>query len=192
MQNQSQTPEPAKECYRCGRELPADAKTCPVCGRQQYRMCYCGKEIPVTAPQCPYCGADWSASRRVKRKKSRSSRVKSSALVRSAVIGAVVALVVAGFLNVCLSYFATVAVEGAPLPEDLFSLLDLAATGFRRVTVAWWQTAIARRGTLWALAICIIVGAGIGILAYLGRAVVLKLQRKSQKASRRRRSSRHR
>ena len=192
MQEQSQTSEPTKECYSCGRQMSADAKTCPVCGRRQYRVCYCGNEIPVNAAECPHCGADWSNSSRVKRKRSRSSKVNSAAVLRSAGIGAVIALAVAGLLNVVITYFATIGVEGDALPDDFFGLLDMASVGIGRIGAAWWQAALAHRGSILAFLICLAVGAGIGVAASLTKVGVLKLRRQRKKPSSRRRSSRSR
>ncbi len=192
MQEQSQISEPTKECYSCGRQMSADAKTCPACGRRQYRICYCGNEIPVDAAECPHCGADWSDSRRVKRRKSRSGKVNSAVLLRSAGIGAVIALVIAGLLNVVISYFATIGAQGDALPDGFLGLLDMAWMGLRRIGAAWWQAAAARRGSILAFVICVAVGAGIGAAASLAKVGVLKLRRQRKKGSSRRRSSRSR
>jgi len=170
--------------------MAADAKTCPACGRRQYRICYCGNRIPVNTAECPHCGADWSDSTRVKRKKSRSSRLNSAGLLRSAGIGAVIALVIAGLFNIFITYFAAIGVEGEALPDDFFGLLDMASVGLRRVAAAWWQAALTRRSSILAFAICVAVGAGIGAVASLAKVATLKLGRRSKRGSSRRRSSR--
>jgi len=190
MQDQSQISEPTKECYRCGRELPADAKTCSACGRRQYRICYCSNRIPVDTAECPHCGADWSDSTRVKRKKSRSSRFNSAALLRSAGIGAVIALVIAGLFNIFITYFAAIGVQGDALPGDFFGLLDMASVGLRRVGAAWWQAALSRRSSILVFVICLAVGAGIGAVASLAKVATRKLGRRSKRGSSRGRSSR--
>ncbi len=191
MQDAQQTMlQPNKECYRCGAELPADAEVCPKCGRRQSRVCYCGNRIPVTAAKCPYCEADWSGSARVSRKKSRSTRVKPRVLLKNAAIGAGIALLLLGMVNILIRYFARAGSGGGDVPAELFAQIDLAVAGVQGSLNRWWEHISSRSGQFLGLAIGLLIGGIVGAAGYLGKLGVLKLTKKRRTSGRRRKSQR--
>jgi len=158
-----------QQCYRCGAELAPGMRVCPVCGRKQTRTCYCGAEIPVTARTCPECGADWSASRRVRRK-SKSKRIDWKQLAKSAVIGALITTLVAAGLNATITALARRSLNyGHSLPASFVQRLALAlstiytATATLASRLAEYSAGVAT--LLWIL----VLGAGAGAVVYLFR-----------------------
>ncbi len=177
-------------CYHCGQALPSNAERCSNCGRRQQRVCYCGQRVPVTVEVCPHCGADWSGSRRVRRKSRRPHRVKPRVVLRSALIGAGVSLVLMVAAHILVKYFARIGGDGSLPPSDVMMQLDLAAEGARRVLSSWETGFQAQAGTLGSLLIGLMIGAGIGIIGYLTSVGILHLSDNNDKSKRRRRSSR--
>ena len=114
---------PVAECYRCGAPIPKGWRRCPDCRRPQYRTCYCGNRIAITAAQCPVCGASWQGSVRVKHKTHRH-RVNPPRLARTAVVGAALAIVVAGIGKLVADGLVRLALPpGEAFPADLWSRL---------------------------------------------------------------------
>ena len=144
-------------------------RICPVCGRKQTRTCYCGAEIPVTAKTCPECGADWSASRRVRRK-SKSKKIDWRQLAKSAVIGAIITALAAAGLNAIITALARRSLDyGEPLSASFSQRLSLALTTmYRAVATVAARLAEHGAGTATLLAI-LVLGAGVGAVAYLIR-----------------------
>lgn len=177
-------------CYHCGIELSVDTERCPDCGRRQHRICYCGKRVPVTVENCPYCGADWSGSRRVRRKSRQARRVKSAAVLRSALIGAAIALGLMVVANILVKHFAQIGGDGAVPPADIMIQLDLAAVGVQRAMSSWADGIRVQSTTIGSVLIGLLVGAGIGAVGYLTSIGILHLSDKKNKSKRRRRSSR--
>ncbi len=158
-----------QQCYHCGAELAPGMRVCPVCGRKQTRTCYCGAEIPVTARTCPECGADWSASRRVRRK-SKSKRIDWKQLTKSAVIGALITALAAAGLSAIVTALARRSLDyGQPLPASFIQRLSLALTAMYRA-VATVADRLAEHGAGAATLLGILVlGAGVGAVVYLFR-----------------------
>jgi len=158
-----------QHCYRCGAVLTGQARICPVCGRKQVRTCYCGADIPVTAETCPECGADWSASRRVRRKSQRK-RFNRKKLAKFAAAGGLITLALVGLLYLAITSLAWYSLPASQsLPSSLLQRLALAAT-----TIGSTITALASHLTQQASAIATIVvvgliGAGVGAVIYLVR-----------------------
>jgi len=190
MTDESQTPQEPEECYRCGTQLPAGAKRCPKCGRRQYRACYCGNQIPVTAPTCPYCGADWSGSRRVTRRKSRSSRIRPRALVKSAAIGAGIALAATAIVFIIIGYFARLGAAGGAVPPEFAIQVQMASTAVRDMAAGVGAAIVRRSQSVTGFVIGLAIGAAVGGALYLTRVGILKLGRKRRKGSRGSRRSR--
>jgi len=158
-----------QHCYHCGAELAPGTLIWPACGRKQTRTCYCGAEIPVTAKTCPECGADWSASRRVRRK-SKSKRIDWKELAKSAVIGALITALAAAVLNAIITALARRGLDyGQPLPASFIQRLSLAlTTTYRAVATVGARLAEHGAGAATLLGI-LVLGAGIGAVAYLVR-----------------------
>lgn len=144
-------------------------RVCPVCGRKQTRTCYCGAEIPVTARTCPECGADWSASRRVRRK-SKSKKIDWKQLAKSAVIGALITALVAGGLSAIITALARRNLAyGQALPASFIQRLSLAlSTVYRAVATLGARLAEHGAGAATLLGI-LVLGAGVGAVVYLFR-----------------------
>lgn len=182
-------PEP-KQCYRCGAELPAGAKVCPECGRSQFRICYCDKEIPVNLPTCPYCGADWSQSSRVRKSRKRYSKIRPRELLRSAVIGAGIAVGITALVTIVVRYFAMVANGGAPPASGVLIQFRLAWQGVATVAAglgAWLGT---YRRAFITLGAILAVGGVAGASTYLIRKSALRFARAARHGSHERSSRR--
>ncbi len=165
-------------------------QVCPVCGRKQTRTCYCGAEIPVTAKTCPECGADWSASRRVRRK-SKSKHIDWRQLAKFSVIGALCTALAATGLNAVITALARRGLDyGEPLSASFSQRLSLALTTMYRA-VATVAARLAEHGAgAMALLGILVLGAGIGAVAYLVReGFWTRWRRRSSSNIKRKRSS---
>ena len=162
-------PDSQQQCYNCGASVAPGMATCPICGHRQTRTCYCGAEIPATARTCPECGADWSASRRVRRK-SKSKRIDWQQLTKSSLIGALVTVLAAVGLNAALAALARRSLDyGQSLPASFTQRLVLAlATMYQAVATLAGRVAEYSAGLLTLLAI-LVLGAGAGAAVYLVR-----------------------
>ena len=156
-----------QQCYDCGASLAPGMQICPVCGRKQTRTCYCGAEIPVTAATCPECGADWSGSRRVRRK-SKSKQIDWKQLAKFSLIGALVTVLAAAILNAAVTALAHRSLDyGQALPASFIQRLSLALSTMY-TTVATLADHIAEHGAgLITLLGILVLGAGAGAVAYL-------------------------
>jgi len=182
--------ESQQKCYYCGADLAPGMRVCPVCGRKQTRTCYCGAEIPVTAKTCPHCGADWSASRRVRRK-VKSKHIDWKQLAKYSVIGALLtALVVSGLSTIVTALARRSLDQGESLSASFVQRLSLAlATVYRAVATVAGRLAEHGAGAAALLGI-LVLGAGIGAVAYLVReGFWTRWHRRSSSRTRRKRSS---
>lgn len=93
-------------CRNCQAALPAGTEACPACGRKQTRTCFCGATVPVEVEVCPACGADWSEQTKVVRRRSHSSRLRPRHLLGSALIGALLTVVVSAIVNLIITAMA--------------------------------------------------------------------------------------
>ena len=184
MSPETEMVEPVKACYRCGHLMAADARKCPACGRRQYRICYCGQHIDVTAAECPHCGADWSASRRTRRSKQRSSTIKPAAMAKSAAIGAAVALALMGISQILVRYFARIGADAGVVPVSMSEKLSLARVGVHKVAMFWVESISSRSDALLGIGIGLLVGAGIGVTLYLINIGTIRIQRKKKRSGR--------
>ena len=182
--------ESQQKCYYCGADLAPGTRICPICGRKQTRTCYCGAEIPVTTKTCPYSGADWSASRRVRRK-SKSKRIDWKQLARFSAVGALSTVLIAIGFNALVAALARCSLDpGESLSDSFAQRFSLALSTVCR--------AVARLGTYLAeyaapaatLLGILIIGAGIGAVAYLVReGFWSRWRRRSSSKIKRKRSS---
>jgi len=179
-----------QQCYHCGTELEPGTRICPVCGRKQTRTCYCGAEIPVTARTCPECGADWSASRRVRRK-SKSRKIDWKQLAKFAALGALISLLAAAALNATITALAQRSLaNGQSLPASLSQRLALALS-----TIYTAMATLANRIAEYSAGVATLMGilalgAGAGAVAYLIReGFWSRWRRRSARKVKRRRSS---
>jgi len=157
---------PSLTCYRCGAALPQGAETCPNCGRKQFRACFCGARIRPDLAHCPYCGADWSHSRRVRRR-SKSTRIKPKRLAQSAAIGAIVAFVGAVLMNVAVNVLAERSTPGGHVSPQFSMRLSYAWQTLARGLRHGWEK-VQTMGTSIVLVLLVAgLGAGIGALWYL-------------------------
>ncbi len=180
--------ESQQQCYGCGAELAPGMRICPVCGRKQTRTCYCGAEIPVTAETCPECGADWSASRRVRRK---SKRIDGKQLAKFSVIGALVAALVAAGLSAIVTTLARRSLDqGESLSASFIQRLSLALTTIS-TAMATLASRLAEHGAgAMALLGILVLGAGVGAVVYLFReGFWTRRRRRSSSNIKRKRSS---
>lgn len=177
-------------CYSCGVDLAPGMRVCPVCGRKQTRTCYCGAEIPVTARTCPECGADWSASRRVRRK-SKSKKIDWKQLAKFSVTGALITALVASGLNTIITALARHSLDqGESLSASFIQRLSLALSTVYRA-VATLGARLAEHGAGAAILLGILVlGAGVGAVVYLFReGFWTRWRRRSSSKIKRKRSS---
>ncbi len=182
--------ERQQQCYYCGTDLAPGMRVCPACGRKQTRTCYCGAEIPVTAPTCPECGADWSASRRVRRK-VKSKHIDWKQLAKYSAGGTLVTALIVAVLNAIITAMARPSLAyGQSLPASFFQRLSLALTTMYRA-VATVAARLAEHGAGAATLLAILVlGAGVGAVAYLVReGFWARWRRRSSSNVKRRRSS---
>jgi len=158
-----------QECYHCGAILDSEARTCPYCGRKQVRTCYCGAEIPVTAKVCPHCGADWSGSRRVRRK-SKSKRLDSKKLLKFSLVGSLLALFLASVLNLAITGLASYSLAtDQQLPDSLIQRLGLALATIWTALAALGRELAEKGGGLLPLIVVLAAGAALGAAVYLFR-----------------------
>ena len=182
--------ESQQQCYHCGTDLAPGMRVCPACGRKQTRTCYCGAEIPVTARTCPECGADWSASRRVRRK-SKSKKIDWKQLAKFSVTGALFTALVASGLSAIVTALAHRSLDyGQALPASFIQRLSLALSTMY-TTVATLADHIAEHGAGAATLLGILVlGAGVGAVVYLFReGFWTRWRRRSSSKIKRKRSS---
>ena len=172
---QSQQESAADEpiiCYACGTELPEGRRHCPGCGRSQLRTCYCGNDIPVTVMTCPHCGADWSQSARVRRRKSRSHRVRTAQMAAYALGGAAVAVVLAALLNLLVAALARGSLgPGEQLPVSGYGRVLLAAETILTIAERIWDGLASHGTSLLGFLLVLLAGAAAGVLYYLINAV---------------------
>ena len=179
-----------QQCYDCGASLAPGMRICPVCGRKQTRTCYCGAEIPVTAATCPECGADWSGSRRVRRK-SKSKQIDWKELAKSALIGALITVLVASGLSAIITALAHRSLDyDQALPASFIQRLTLALSTIYTATAAL-ASRLAEYGAGAATLLGILVlGAGVGAVVYLFReGFWTRWRRRSSSKIKRKRSS---
>lgn len=179
--------EDTKICYRCGARLPAEARRCTNCGRKQIRVCYCGREIPVTALECPHCGADWSNSRRARRKRTKSRRIRPRGVAKAAGVGAVASLLALFVANVIISHLASYAEDPSAPAAQYPQRLGYAYEGLVNIGSTMGQTLASYQGSLLVVGLGLVIGAIIGTLLYMNRVGAIRFGKK--KSSRRRRSS---
>jgi len=133
------------------------------------RTCYCGAEIPVTAKVCPHCGADWSHSRRVRRK-SKSKHLDWTKLLKFALLGSFLALITASVLNLVITGLASRGLaSGQQLPSSLIQRLGLAWVAIWTALAALGRELAERGGGLATLTVVLVAGAALGVVAYLLR-----------------------
>ena len=183
---------PVAECYRCGAPIPEGGRRCPDCHRPQYRTCYCANRIPITAEQCPVCGASWQGSVRVMKHKTHGHRVSPPRLARTAVVGAVLAIVVAAIGKLVADGLVRMALPpGEAFPADLSSRLVWAVVGAGVVLARLGERLATVAGGLAPLLGVALAGAILGVLYYLVKADLLRLRwvrRPRHKKVRRRRA----
>ncbi len=182
--------ESQQQCYYCGTDFAPGMRACPACGRKQLRTCYCGAEIPVTAKTCTECGADWSASRRVRRK-SKSKHIDWKQLAKFSVIGALCTALAAAGLNAIITALARRSLDyGEPLSASFSERLSLALTTMY-TAVATVAARLAEHGAGAAALLGILVlGAGVGAVVYLFReGFWTRRRRRSSSNIKRKRSS---
>jgi len=182
--------ESQQQCYHCGTDLAPETRICPVCGRKQTRTCYCSAEIPVTAKTCPHCGADWSASRRVRRK-SKSKRIDWKQLSKFSVLGAIGTALVASGLNAIVTALARRSPGySESLPASFIQRLSLALSTVYRAVMTLGAR-LAEHGAEAATVLGILVlGAGVGAVIYLIReGFWTRWRRRSSSKIKRKRSS---
>jgi hypothetical protein len=179
--------EQGEYCSQCGVFLPEGSPVCLECGAAQPRVCFCGATLDPDMPECPECGAQWARVIRIRRR-SRSSRVRSDRILRSAGIGALVAVMGGALLNIFISGLAERSTPDGVIPENLWV----------RTVYAWYtlgtavQALIARLGGLrigWTLVLAV-MGALGGALWYLAEIGRLRGGGKRSRGSRRHRSER--
>ncbi|MBU0610842.1 MAG: zinc ribbon domain-containing protein [Armatimonadetes bacterium] len=175
-----------KLCHRCGAELALDAQVCPHCGQKQYRQCFCGQAFPSNLDTCPACGTDWVRSLRVRRR-SHSGKIKPRVLVRNALLGAFIAVLAAGLLNVIVTALAQRATPEGTVPSGIGE----------RLYYAWYTLATASLKLLGALVgglgyalLIALAGAAVGALVYLLPPRLSRLTRDLRHTRVRRRRSR--
>ena len=149
-------------CPRCGTALSPGSQVCPTCGQKQFRACFCGVSFPADQTRCPACGTDWTKS--VVRRRSRSDKVKPRALLRSALLGAFLALVLSGLLNLIITALAQRATPAGTVPAHMGE----------RLYYAWYTLATAVTtligrliGGLGYTLLIAVVGAVLGALVYI-------------------------
>ncbi len=161
-------------CYHCGAVLDG-AEVCPQCGRKQYRVCFCGERIPVNARVCPHCGADWSHSRRVRRK-SRQQKLSYQQLARFAGLGALVAVVAAGLLHLIITGLAQRSLSPEQtLPASLLERMGLALHTIQQNLAKLGEGIMQWGGSVAVIAAVALVGAGVGVVIYLMRTGVISV-----------------
>lgn len=158
-----------QQCYHCSAALTEATRICPSCGRKQVRTCYCGAEIPVTARVCPHCSADWSHSRRVRRK-SKSKRLDWKKLLKFAFLGSFLALIAASVLNLLITGLASRSLaRGQQLPDSLIQRLGLAWAAIWTALAALGHELAEKGGGLGTLTVVLVTGAALGVVAYFLR-----------------------
>ena len=195
MAERSETPTEengGENCPQCGAALGDAGGACSACGWLPERICFCGAKLPRDAPQCPNCGAQWSKVVRIRRR-SRSTRVKTNRLLRSALVGALAALLGGALGNLIISGLAQRSTPDGEIPADL---------GLR-LYWAWHTLATASQALvsrimgveLGLIFVTALVGAALGALWYLTQIGQLKWSKRSRRGASRhraeRRSTRH-
>jgi len=155
--------EAAKSCHRCHAELVLDAQVCPHCGQKQYRQCFCGQAFPSDLAACPACGTDWAKSVRIRRR-SHSDKIKPRVLLRNALLGAFIAILASGLLNLIVTALAQRATPEGIVPAGLGARLYYA---WYTLTTATTKLVAALVGGLGYAFLVALGGAVIGALAYL-------------------------
>lgn len=169
-------------CHRCEAPLPPGSAVCTECGRKQFRLCFCGAAVPAAAETCPICGTEWSEKIKVRRR-SRSSKIKTLPLAQSALLGALITIVVAALLNLIIRALAESSAHGN-LPDSILERLYYAGLTLGRAVSLLYDR-------LWGgfliSVVAALVGAAIGTLAYLRRTGFMHFQFKLHGHSFRRR-----
>lgn len=154
---------PAKACHRCGAALALAAQVCPHCGQKQYRLCFCGQAFPSHLSRCPACGTDWVKAVRVRRR-SRSDKVKPRAMLRNALLGALVAVVASGLLNLIVTALAQRATPEGVVPRAIGERFYYAWYTLATSTIKLVNSLVGGLGYTLLIALA---GAAIGALVYL-------------------------
>ncbi len=152
-----------KVCHRCGATLALDAQVCPHCGQKQYRQCFCGQAFPSNLSRCPACGTDWVKALRVRRR-SRSDKVKPRAMLRNALMGALVAVLASGLLNLIVTALAQRATPEGVVPRAIGERLYYAWYTLATSLIKLINSLVGGLGYTLLIALA---GAAIGALVYL-------------------------
>jgi hypothetical protein len=159
-------------CYHCETALPPEAELCPECGRKQYRVCYCAARIRPDLATCPHCQADWSESSRVRRTR-RKGRHQGTlrGIIRSAVIGGLLSLLVIGFLYYLTGSLAQHASGTGEAPTDLTTRVAYAwkAIALNADRLAHRVASVLSSRQLWRLGSVFLAGAALGAAVYLAQ-----------------------
>jgi len=176
----------ADKCYRCAAPLQGAAR-CPQCGRKQYRTCFCGHQIPITTAICPYCGADWSSSRRVRRK-SHPRKLNYKEMAQFGAVGVVVTLVAGSLVNMIITGLAHRSVSGQPVPASFVGRVVLALQTVGHSIAYFFGQIVQMSGSIASVLLLVIIGAGAGAVVYLIRGGFIRLRRKISTHKRKRRT----
>ncbi len=152
-----------KHCHRCDAALALEAQVCPECGQKQYRQCFCGQAVPANLTSCPACGTDWAKATRVRRR-SRSDKIKTRVLLRNALLGAFIAVLAAGLLNVIVMALAQRATPEGTVPQALGERLYYAWYTLSTAVVKLIGALVGGLGYAFLIAVA---GALVGVLAYV-------------------------
>lgn len=173
-------------CYRCDAPLPEGSQACPHCGQKQYRTCFCGTPVRLDLDRCPVCDTDWSSKTKIRRR-SRSAHVRPRTLLRSALTGALITVMISAVLNIIISAMAErsipVGATGLSFSARLYYAWCTLATAF--------DTLFTRLlGGLGVVILTAVAGAALGTMFYLLRAGYWRSRkhRSSHTPNRRRRS----
>lgn len=177
----------AEFCPRCGEALPDGGGPCAACGWLPERVCFCGTHLPADVTECPNCGAQWAKVIRIRRR-SRSTRVRSARVARSALIGAVAAVMGSALANLIVSGLAQRSTPDGEIPQDI---------GLR-LYYAWYTLTTAVRvllsrvvgGGLGLVVLTALIGAGAGVVWYLAQVGHLKWNKRSRRGTARHRAER--
>lgn len=175
----------AKSCHRCGGELSASDLVCPQCGLKQYRQCSCGQAYPSSLPACPECGSEWESSIRIRRR-SRSEKLRPRQLVRNALLGATIAILASGLLNLIIIALAQRATPEGNVPAALGERLYYAWHTLSFSVVKLFTSLLGGLGYSILIALG---GAAAGVIVYLFPTVVSRAGRKTRSDRTRRRRS---
>ncbi len=157
-----------RTCHQCGAGCLSRDGVCARCGARHVRECLCGTRLPAGASRCPNCGVEYVGSVTRSRRRDRSTRVQRTALWRSAVRGAGVAVAASLMLNIVVSALAQRQSTDGRLPDGFGERLRAAGETIWQACVSFIDMLCALPlGTLLVVAV---VGAGCGMACYLAGA----------------------